>query len=104
MVEIDKIDPKKLQEAVILWTGYGNTFPSRDEQVFMASFLGEGAEKMMKTVIALEDDFYKSEAHLKANSLKEMATMAEADFKKKHPNLPTKISDAFSWCYTFDYK
>ena len=105
MVKITEMDSSMLQEAVLLWTGYKNAFsPAREEQTLKEAFSPEDFAKLMQAVTSLEDDFYKSKAHITAANLEEMAEIAEVEFQAIHPSLPKMISEAFAWCYTFDYK
>ena len=62
------------------------------------------ATRLLPLIKALEDDFYRSGASLAADSLSEMTTLAIADFKRIHPELPDEIAKAFAWCYTFDFR
>ncbi|HEV2328518.1 MAG TPA: hypothetical protein VGY56_06995 [Verrucomicrobiae bacterium] len=94
-----------LTEAVVLWTGWGkNPSPKRDDLSLTTRFGSEVASKLLLVVKSIEKEFYKSEAWKVAKDLNEMSKMATDDFKKDHPEIPDAISQAFAWCYTFDYK
>lgn len=62
------------------------------------------AVRLATVIKGLEEDFYKSQAHLTAKNLCEMKVIAFSDFKRLHPELPEDIANAFAWCYTFDYR
>jgi hypothetical protein len=52
----------------------------------------------------LEEDFYSSDARLTASDLKEMARLSSEHFKRRYPAVADEIVEAFSWCYTFDFR
>ncbi len=105
MAEISNVDQQTLSKAVIVWTGYETaTCPTRDDATLEGVFPVEQAAKLAIIVKSLEDDFYKSQAHVTAKNLSEMQNIASSDFKQLHPELPEEIANAFAWCYTFDYK
>ena len=56
----------------------------------------------MTAVEALADEFYESDANMKAANTEDMWLMAIDDIKKKYPNVPEDIAQAFAWRYTFD--
>jgi hypothetical protein len=94
-----------LIEAVFIWTGRGQkSWPHRDESALINHFGAEKASKLLSTIKFLQDDFYSSNANLIADNLQEMGKMASEEFRKKHPDIPEEIVQAFVWCYTFDYK
>lgn len=105
MDKIDEIDFGALKKAVLAWTGYKSaTYPDRTETALNDAFSSDEISKLMPIVIAFEEAFYESQAHLTAPSLEEMGKIAKAEFLAKYPNLPVEVADAFAWCYTFDYK
>lgn len=105
MVEIDNIDSEVLKTAVKSWAGFGsNSFPVRSESALASVVSKENVSVLMPIITALEDDFYKSKAHLTAPSLAEMGGMAAKDFKSLYPNIPDEVVEVFAWCYTYDYK
>lgn len=105
MVEISGVDRLILAKAVALWTGYESAAcPTREDESLASVFPADEAGKLLTMVRGLENEFYKSEAHLTATSLSQMKDIATADFRRLHPELPEIIADAFAWCYTFDYK
>lgn len=105
---MDKIDPSNialLTEAVVLWTGWGtDPMPKRDDLSLTKRFGSEIAAKLLADLKTLEKQFYKSDAWKVAKDLNEMSRMAIDDFKKHTPEIPEAVSQAFAWCYTFDYK
>jgi len=105
MVAVNGVDYQILAKAVALWTGYDSAaFPTREDEALKSVFPADEAVKLATIVRALEDDFYKSQAHLTAKNLSEMKDIASSDFRQLHPELPEEIANAFAWCYTFDYK
>lgn len=105
MAEIESFDSQTLARAVVIWTGYGSAaWPTREDEVLFRMFPTDEAAKLASIVRSLEEDFYKSQAHLNSRSLSEMGRLASSDFKHLHPTLPEEIVNSFAWCYTFDYK
>lgn len=105
MVKINEVDPEILNEAILAWTGFETTpFPLREESALNGRFTANEVANLLPLIKSLEEDFYKSKAHLTAVDLQEMGSIAAADFKKLYPQLRYKIAEAFAWCYTFDYK
>jgi len=105
MAEIKNVDYQTLARAVALWTGYDSaSCPTREDEALRSVFPVDEAGRLATIIKGLEDDFYKSQAHLTAKNLSEMKDIASSDFKRLHPELPKEIANAFAWCYTFDYK
>lgn len=97
MVAIDE----DLVRAVQLWTGYGRSaYPSRRDQDIVDSF----GDEVMQRVKELDDLFYASEAHREVADLVAMGKRAAEEFRAKLPGVDERITAAFEWCYTFDYK
>lgn len=104
MVKINNWQDSQLAEAVLIWTGYGNsTAPIRDNSLVIQRF-GSESDRWLALLDCLVDDFYESKANLEAVDIQEMWRMAIADFQAKHPNAPENIIKALAWCYTFDYR
>lgn len=101
---MEQIKSEDLKNAVMTWTGRKTTpAPLRDDGLVLKSF-GKNGQTLLDQIKMLEDDFYKSDAHLHAISLVEMEQMAIQHFTALHPDLDKEIAQAFSWCYLFDYK
>lgn len=99
------IDSTTLSSAIVIWTGYGHTsWPSRDEARVESAFGTNVATELVPVVRSLEEDFYRSEAHLTAVDLDSMAAEASRRFKQRHPEVSDEAIAALAWCYTFDYK
>ncbi|WP_460704747.1 hypothetical protein [Myceligenerans halotolerans] len=62
------------------------------------------ADDLVQQVRDLEEDFYRSTAHMTAPDISSMGEQAAADFRAAHPGIPEEIVEAFAWCYTYDYK
>jgi hypothetical protein len=100
-----KIDSSLLTEAVRLWTGWGRLhMPSQDLSALRRRYGANQASELLTVIEPLIEEFYQSGAKDSARDLVEMGEIAKQDFKKKYPELPDEISEAFAWCYTFDYK
>ena len=105
MFKITDVDPNLLKKAVLLWTGYrSEPFPCRHQQALSLEFSPREIKQLMPILNLIENDFYKSKAHVAAPNLMVMGEMAIADFRSMYPNLPEEIAQAFAWCYTFDFK
>ncbi len=102
-----KIDPSVyplLAEAVAIWTGWGTAaFPRREDGLLVDRFGIDIGARIIPLIKSLEEEFNSSDAW-KAGDLQEVAKIAEEDFKSKYPDLPDTIVQAFSWCYTWDWK
>ena len=97
--------PDKLGEALVVWTGFGETpTPSRDEQRVVRRFGAETAAELMPSLRRLEQEFYESDAYSWASDLAAAGTAAAARFHGLHPELSSAAVQALAWCYTFDWK
>jgi hypothetical protein len=102
MAKIDNWQDPELKEAVLIWSGYGDSnFPRRDSMMVQRRF-GSDANKWISTINFLVDDFYETEAERTAEDISEMWSISVADFKSKFPDAPDEITKALAWCYTFD--
>ncbi len=105
MAEITEKDLPDLNDAVRLWTGYGNEMlPRRNDQLLIDKYGEQRGARLLAILKSLEDVFYSSNAHLVAADLEEMGRLAVADFKIKQSAIPDGVAQVFAWCYTFDYK
>jgi hypothetical protein len=105
MVKVNPEDVPLLVEAILLWTGKGySAFPRYDDSQLINRFGGETTSKLFPIIKSLMDEFYSSDARYTAANLQEMWKMASEHFRKKHPEIPEQIVEAFAWCYTYDYK
>jgi hypothetical protein len=99
------VDPSVLSEALIVWTGFGDTaWPSRDERRLVERYGADSATALFPRLRELEDDFYASDARDHAKDLAEMGDLAKAEFRQRHPELTEEAAEALTWCYTFDYR
>jgi len=104
MVKVDNWQDPQLMEALLIWTGYGESMaPRRDNSMVIQRF-GPDAARWIALIESLVDDFYESKANFEAADMPEMWAMAIADFKAKYPEVPEEITKALAWCYTFDYR
>ncbi len=94
-----------LVQAVLVCTGSGEgASPRRDDSSLVTHFGPEAAPRLICLVKSLEQEFYSSDAWKNAADLKEMGEMAAEQFKRKYPEIPDQVVQAFSWWYTYDYK
>ncbi len=92
-------------EAMAVWTGQGTlAWPQLDDSRVMAHFGSDPGQRLLPLLRKLYDEFYASDAFLKANNLSEMAALASAAFREKYPAAGPAIVGALAWCYTFDNK
>lgn len=99
------VDGDAVSLAVVVWTGYGHSsWPARDEDRLVSEFGPELATDLAPLVRRLEDDFYRSDAHLTAPDLRTMASEASNAFQVLHPEITDEAVAALAWCYTYDYK
>ena len=105
MEEIMKIDAAKLVHAVNLYTGYKHDpAPSIGRAARNKQFAESQYAGLKEIIEKLEGEFYLSKAYQTAEDLSTMGKQARKEFNKKFPFLDDQVSEAFSWCYTFDYK
>jgi hypothetical protein len=99
------VDASVVSQAVVVWTGYGDTsWPARDEARVVAVLGADLAASVMPSVLELEHDFFESGACHVAAELARMAELAVADFARKHPDVSEEATKALGWCYTYDWK
>ena len=99
------IDPARLSEAIVVWTGWGEaSWPDPGEQRLVARFGESDALDLLPVVKAIEDEFFSSDARHHAADPAEMARQAIEDFRIKHPELSNEAMTALAWCYTFTYR
>jgi hypothetical protein len=105
MVQICNFNNSKLADAVIAWTGYGESAaPHRNDELLIEIFGANDAAKLILSIKELEKEFYLSRANVTEESLEKVISKSIDDFKNKYPDLPDKIGEVFAWCYTFDFK
>jgi hypothetical protein len=98
-------DLSHLSEAVIIWTGWGETSsPDRDDERVVRHFGPLVAAELIPRIVDLEQDFYQSDARHTVADLKEMGDTAARQSRARHPELSEDAVQALAWCYTFDYR
>ena len=103
MEELINFDSSELIDAVRIWSGWGQyRWPQRDDSRLRSKLGNAEAERLLPIIKKLQEDFYGSNAYLKAIDLAEMETLAKAQFQQLHPNVSEEIASVFAWCYTFD--
>lgn len=103
MEELIHFDSSELIDAVRIWSGWGQySWPHRDDSRLRSKLGDAKAESLLPIIKKLREDFYGSDAYLKAIDLAEMGKLAKARFQQLHPNVPEDIASVFAWCYTFD--
>jgi len=96
---------ERVADAMVVWTGKGElAWPQLDDSRVIARFGSESASELLPVLRKLYEEFYASDAHLKAASLSEMSAIASAQFRENYPLARPSTVDALAWCYTFDYK
>jgi hypothetical protein len=92
-----------LVEAVVIWTGKNNSiFPCRDDAAVQKAFGVDVAPLLISKLVQLKSDFYRSDACYIADGLINIGEKATLDFRERHPELDSEISEVFAWCYTYD--
>lgn len=95
----------EISEAIIVWTGWGDSNrPVRDEVRLVERFGEEKARDLLPTLRRLEDEFYESDARFTVADLSEMGDKAASRFRELHPELTLDAIESFAWCYSYDYK
>jgi hypothetical protein len=102
---MEPIDYTLLKDAIVIWTGWKKSMsPVRDDALLAERYGKELAAKLLVHIQFLIDEFYESDAWRRLPHLSDIGRESSREFKEKHPELPPEIAEAFSWCYTFDYK
>lgn len=105
VVNTQSVDEDDLTQAVLLWTGRGSrSWLHRNDAALVQEFGEARGLDLLAAVRALETDFFMSGAHLTEPDLRAMTDLAAAEFRSRHPNVPSAVVDALAWCYSFDYK
>jgi hypothetical protein len=103
LIPKDKVNPN-LVRAALLWTGRGKSMsPHEDSASVEKEFGADQARHLLSTLQQLKNEFYLSDAKFAAD-LNSMREQSISDFKARYPDLDDQITEAFAWCYTFDYK
>jgi hypothetical protein len=90
---------------VRVWTGRGkSSHPRRDDSEVVARFGEDLALELLPVIRAIEEAFYKSEAHRNVADLGEAGRVAAAEFCTRFPMLPASVAEDLAWCYTYDYR
>lgn len=98
-------DARVLSEAIIVWTGWGDTpTPERDEQRLISRYGPEATLDLLPRLRRIEEEFYASDASFTAADLKDMGDVAAAQFHVMHPEITPDAVEALAWCYTWDFK
>lgn len=94
-----------LSRAVVWWTGWGTAMsPIREDGRLDVEYGDDRAAGFLHQVHSLEEDFYRSTAHLTAPDLRAMGVQAANEFRARHPDISDEAVAALSWCYTYDFK
>lgn len=105
MVAVTQWNSPVFTEAVLVWTGYGrDRMPKRDDAAVVSRFGVGAAAELLPAIKSLIDEFYLSDAKFTAANLIEMGRIATEEFKAKRPEIADQVLQAFSWCYTFDFR
>jgi hypothetical protein len=104
-VSDDRIDASKLSEALIIWIHHGRVAWHQPDQRSLAEQIGsDAAGELLPRVRELRDEFYASDAYLRAPDLVTMAQLAASDFRPNHPEISETAIRALALSYTYDNK
>ena len=99
MGEIKFNDKELLQEAILLWSGFGNSpMPKRNDNDVLTKYGEAKGNLLLKEIQFCDESFYESKAYLNSSSLQEMHSDSMKEFQNKFPELPIGISEALAWC------
>ena len=79
-------------------------FPVREDDHLVAEIGANEAVDLLPRIRAVEEDFYRSDAHLTAPTTELMGQLAARRFREIHPEISEDAVSALAWCYTFDFK
>lgn len=102
---VTRPDFGRLSEAIVLWTGWGNSsWASRDDARVVQAFGQEEARALLPRIRELHHEFYRSDARHTEPDLGGMADKAAQQFRALHPEISEEAIRALAWCYSFDNK
>ena len=102
MIDMGHQEDEALSEAILIWTGWGeSSSPTRDPEQLADRLGRDEALDLLPLIRQVEDDFYLFTAKTYARSLAEMGAMAKSDFARMNQGIS---DEALARCYTFDYK
>jgi hypothetical protein len=105
MGEMTASEWRKISEAIVIWTGRGLTsYPQRSEGRLAGTIGNEEANRLLPTLLELENKFYESDARHRAANSEEMLRLSTEWFQSQYPLLSRAAVEALGWCYTWDYK
>lgn len=102
---VEHVNADQLSEAVVVWTGFGETArPARDEERIVRMYGSEAAATLVPAIRRLEDAFYESDAWRHEASLVQVGHKASDRFVVLHPEISDEAVKALAWCYTYDHR
>lgn len=105
MDSLDIHNPKVVSEAIVVWTGKGDSpGPDPDEQRLVRRFGALGAADLLPLLQRLADEFDESDAYATVPGAAEMGDAAAERFRKLHPELTDEAVEALAWCYSWRWK
>lgn len=98
------MNSETISAAIVVYTGFETAnFPQRSLERVEEYFPGPEAEDLVRTVDALETEFYEVEPRPN-ETLIESANRAAETFAGHHPDLGADAVAALRWCFAFDWK
>lgn len=95
----------QLSLGIVAWTGWGiASYPVRDHESLVATLGPDAVVDLLPRIRQAEEEFYLSDAQLRAPDIQSMGEMAAQDFRRIRPDVSDDAVKALAWCYTFDYK
>ena len=93
-----------LAEAVVVWSGWGETpAPVRRVERLVERYGEDLTLELMQLIKRLEEDFYTSDVYQRATN-DQLADASAREFSARHPELSPVVSLALGWCYWYDWK
>lgn len=97
-------DPDRLSEALVIWTGFGETPAPDVSDARLARRLGAAeAARLLPRLRSLLTEFYDSDASRFTKDVAGMAALAAAPFADRHPELSDMAIEALAWSYANDF-
>jgi hypothetical protein len=105
MTSVDDLSADLLSEAVVVWTGPGDTAaPVLDDKRVVRRFGTAMAATLVPAIRGLYADFRNSDAALRVADLAEAGCEAAREFAVLHPEISEAAVNALAWCYTWDWR
>jgi hypothetical protein len=101
----DISDSATVSKAITVWIGWRRfSYPHGGDELVAECFGADAAADLVPIVRQLVDEFFWADAPAGVKNLEERGDIAEAAFRRKHPDLSDDAIEALRWCYDFSMR